>query len=280
MPRTHATPCLLLQRQAEFGGCRPSTLTSTVRPFESTPPNAAAIADQPRYPVEPVEGQFLVADRQRPSPARPDHRCVPRRAVQQQGRPTGRDLGFQLAVVDADARDERLARLRALLTAAEVDLGRVATGIDLVRSLPRTATRRVVVHGDLNPGNLLAAQRAPFLARSAHRAHSPCNDGVGGVVALGIALSHSRSATARPIISASSSVLPASRNWVPGTQGSSNIAHASRSSTSSRMAPSPSHQRRATLSAAASGCGHVTLSTAIEPLARRTGATQPHIPPS
>ena len=32
------------------------------------------------------------------------------------------------------------------------------------RWLPRSAGRKVVVHGDLNPGNILAASRAPFLA--------------------------------------------------------------------------------------------------------------------
>lgn len=64
----------------------------------------------------------------------------------------------------ADLADERMARLRAQLLAAEVDLGMVATAIDLLRTLPRTAARRVVIHGELNPGNLLAAQRAPFLA--------------------------------------------------------------------------------------------------------------------
>jgi streptomycin 6-kinase len=45
-----------------------------------------------------------------------------------------------------------------------VDHGVLALGIDLLRSLPRSADRCVLVHGDFNPGNLLAAGRGPFLA--------------------------------------------------------------------------------------------------------------------
>ncbi len=40
----------------------------------------------------------------------------------------------------------------------------VAAGIDLLESLPLSATRSVVVHGDFNPGNILRAQREPWLA--------------------------------------------------------------------------------------------------------------------
>lgn len=45
-----------------------------------------------------------------------------------------------------------------------VDLGVLDLGIELLRSLPGSAGRHVLVHGDFNPGNLLAAQRSPFLA--------------------------------------------------------------------------------------------------------------------
>ncbi|MDT0304167.1 aminoglycoside phosphotransferase family protein [Streptomonospora wellingtoniae] len=40
----------------------------------------------------------------------------------------------------------------------------VRTAVGLLRSLPRTAERSVVLHGDINPGNILAAERAPWLA--------------------------------------------------------------------------------------------------------------------
>lgn len=35
---------------------------------------------------------------------------------------------------------------------------------DLLEWLPRTATRTVLVHGDINPGNILSAVRQPWLA--------------------------------------------------------------------------------------------------------------------
>jgi streptomycin 6-kinase len=40
----------------------------------------------------------------------------------------------------------------------------VRTGLDLLESLPQSASRRVVLHGDFNPGNVLRAQRQPWLA--------------------------------------------------------------------------------------------------------------------
>lgn len=52
---------------------------------------------------------------------------------------------------------------REVLHLYGVDSGIVKTGIDLLRTLPRSATRSVVLHGDSNPGNLLAGDRAPFL---------------------------------------------------------------------------------------------------------------------
>ncbi|GAA3516467.1 aminoglycoside phosphotransferase family protein [Actinocatenispora rupis] len=44
------------------------------------------------------------------------------------------------------------------------DPGLVELGAELLESLPRTATRTVLVHGDANPDNLLAAHRSPWLA--------------------------------------------------------------------------------------------------------------------
>ncbi len=59
----------------------------------------------------------------------------------------------------ADVLQERMFRLRP-----GYDPGLVALGADLLRKLPVTATREVVVHGDFNPGNVLAARRRPWLA--------------------------------------------------------------------------------------------------------------------
>jgi streptomycin 6-kinase len=56
--------------------------------------------------------------------------------------------------------DEHGRALRALGT----DPGFLALGIELLRTLPRSTDRQVVVHGDFNPGNLLAAKRARYLA--------------------------------------------------------------------------------------------------------------------
>ncbi|MEU9112891.1 aminoglycoside phosphotransferase family protein [Streptomyces sp. NPDC048483] len=59
----------------------------------------------------------------------------------------------------ADILQERMLRLRPAY-----DPGLVALGADLLRTLPTTAAREVVVHGDFNPGNVLAAGRSPWLA--------------------------------------------------------------------------------------------------------------------
>lgn len=59
----------------------------------------------------------------------------------------------------ADLVEERMARLRP-----GYDPGLVAHGARLLRDLPGTAAREVVVHGDFNPGNVLAAARGPWLA--------------------------------------------------------------------------------------------------------------------
>jgi streptomycin 6-kinase len=64
----------------------------------------------------------------------------------------------------AHGAEIRVERHGALLRALGTDPGILALGIELLRSLPRSADRQVVVHGDFNPGNILAASRAPFLA--------------------------------------------------------------------------------------------------------------------
>jgi streptomycin 6-kinase len=59
----------------------------------------------------------------------------------------------------ADLTEERMARLRP-----DFDPGVVALGIRLLRELPGTAGREVVVHGDFNPGNVLAVRGRGWLA--------------------------------------------------------------------------------------------------------------------
>ncbi|MCT2593452.1 aminoglycoside phosphotransferase family protein [Streptomyces sp. N2-109] len=60
----------------------------------------------------------------------------------------------------ADLAEERAARSWP----DGIDTGLFALGARLLRELPKTATRDVLLHGDLNPGNLLAARRRPWLA--------------------------------------------------------------------------------------------------------------------
>ncbi|MFK8844506.1 aminoglycoside phosphotransferase family protein [Streptomyces sp. Ac-502] len=55
--------------------------------------------------------------------------------------------------------EDRMARIRP-----GYDPGLVRLGARLLRELPATATREVVVHGDFNPGNILSARRRPWLA--------------------------------------------------------------------------------------------------------------------
>ncbi len=64
----------------------------------------------------------------------------------------------------ADEADRRLEAHGAALVALGTDPAVLRTGIELLRSLPGSAERQVVVHGDFNPGNVLAAGRAPYLA--------------------------------------------------------------------------------------------------------------------
>lgn len=58
----------------------------------------------------------------------------------------------------ADLAEERMRRIRP-----PYDPGLVAHGVALLRTLPTTARRDVVVHGDFNPGNVLSAARRPWL---------------------------------------------------------------------------------------------------------------------
>ncbi|MGK5499270.1 aminoglycoside phosphotransferase family protein [Streptomyces sp. URMC 125] len=60
----------------------------------------------------------------------------------------------------AGTAEERMDRLRP----PGFDPVLVALGVRLLRELPATAGREVVVHGDANPGNVLAAEREPWLA--------------------------------------------------------------------------------------------------------------------
>ncbi|GAA4840727.1 aminoglycoside phosphotransferase family protein [Kitasatospora terrestris] len=67
----------------------------------------------------------------------------------------------------------RMARLRSATDGgphgaqpvdAGLDGGLVAYGVRLMRELPASAARQVVLHGDFNPGNVVAARRRPWLA--------------------------------------------------------------------------------------------------------------------
>lgn len=59
----------------------------------------------------------------------------------------------------ADLVEERMARIRP-----GYDPGLVAEGAELLRSLPLSATRGVLLHGDFNPGNVLSAGSGRWLA--------------------------------------------------------------------------------------------------------------------
>jgi streptomycin 6-kinase len=59
----------------------------------------------------------------------------------------------------ADLVEERMARVRP-----GYDAGLVAEGVRLLRDLPGTAARRVLLHGDFNPGNILSCHGGRWLA--------------------------------------------------------------------------------------------------------------------
>ncbi len=83
-------------------------------------------------------------------------------AVWQRGTPPSE--GFELerlgevAAEWADLVEERMRRL-----APPYDQRLVGQGVELLRSLPASADREVMVHGDFNPGNVLSASRRPWL---------------------------------------------------------------------------------------------------------------------
>ena len=64
----------------------------------------------------------------------------------------------------AEGAERRVDRHGAELSALGSDPGILTLAIELLHLLPGSADRQVVVHGDFNPGNLLAASRAPYLA--------------------------------------------------------------------------------------------------------------------
>lgn len=57
-----------------------------------------------------------------------------------------------------------LVRRRMDELSPDLDPGLVDIGADLLEALPATAERRVPVHGDFNPTNILRAERGPWLA--------------------------------------------------------------------------------------------------------------------
>lgn len=76
----------------------------------------------------------------------------------------GGDAPERLADVAAEWADLVDERAAGRTWPRGVDTGLFATGAALLRELPRGAGRDVVLHGDFNPGNVLAARREPWLA--------------------------------------------------------------------------------------------------------------------
>jgi streptomycin 6-kinase len=76
--------------------------------------------------------------------------------------PTDRAPYEQLADVTRDWANTVRCHLDDL--DARFDRGLLVLGADLLENLPNTARRTVVLHGDFNPGNVLAAKREPWLA--------------------------------------------------------------------------------------------------------------------
>ncbi|PZF58742.1 hydroxyurea phosphotransferase [Curtobacterium sp. MCSS17_008] len=72
------------------------------------------------------------------------------------------DAPFE-SVADVTAEWATLVESRMRDLAPPFDPGLVRHGVDLLRTLPGGAGRSAIVHGDANPGNVLAASREPWL---------------------------------------------------------------------------------------------------------------------
>jgi streptomycin 6-kinase len=80
-------------------------------------------------------------------------------------------------VADVTAEWAALLRSRMEELKPAFDPGLVEIGASLLESLPANATRACVIHGDFNPGNVLRAQREPWLAIDAKpMVGDPCYD--------------------------------------------------------------------------------------------------------
>jgi streptomycin 6-kinase len=73
--------------------------------------------------------------------------------------PTGLEELGAVTAEWAEIAEERMERLRP-----GFDPGLVAHAVALLRTLPGSVDRTVLLHGDANPGNFLAARRRPWLA--------------------------------------------------------------------------------------------------------------------
>jgi streptomycin 6-kinase len=107
-------------------------------------------------------------------------RCRPGIALRKAGRPDDEvlDVGATIAVgLWRSVPSDPYARLgdvtsgwadlveeRGAVSETSLDADLVAEGARLLRELPGTADREVLLHGDLHPANLLAAEREPWLA--------------------------------------------------------------------------------------------------------------------
>jgi streptomycin 6-kinase len=107
-------------------------------------------------------------------------RCRPGVALRKAGRPDDEvlDVGAEVALAlwrpappspyvglgDVTAGWADLVEERAATQPVPVGPTLLAEGAALLRELPATADREVLLHGDLHPANLLAAERDPWLA--------------------------------------------------------------------------------------------------------------------
>ena len=79
-------------------------------------------------------------------------------------RPTADESSAFERVADVCSEWAALVRRRMEELQPPFDPGLVALGASLLEELPASAKREVLVHGDFNPGNVLAAKREPWLA--------------------------------------------------------------------------------------------------------------------